>query len=151
MCLDHFMLAQLLVHFWADFVFQSDWMALNKTKRSIPCLIHVLIYTACFLVLTTSWKALLVIGATHFLIDRFSLPKYLIWAKNHMNPHMEYPTFEFCKTTGYFDDAPDNRKLEWSIEGWTQRPMFITVWLYIVTDNLCHLTINALALYYLCN
>jgi len=29
---------QLLVHLVADYYFQSDWMALNKNKRSVPCL-----------------------------------------------------------------------------------------------------------------
>jgi hypothetical protein len=70
---------QLLTHFWGDFALQSSWMALNKSRHSWPCLLHVIIYTSTFLFLTLAWKALLVIGLTHFLIDRFSLPKYLIY------------------------------------------------------------------------
>ena len=155
------MMPQLLVHLFGDFIGQSDWMALNKSKRSLPCLVHVLIYTSCFLLLTTSWKALLVIGATHFIIDRWHTPlKRLIWLKNHIGPTMSYPPYEYCNSTGYYDDSPYNTKklegvdktiLESSPDyGWGKpRHFFITIWLYIVTDNLLHLTINYLALTYL--
>ena len=147
---------QLLVHLFGDFALQSDWMALNKSKRSIPCLVHVLIYTACFLLLTTSWKALLVIGVTHFLIDRFHTPlKRLIWLRNHLGPTMEYPPFHWCNATGYYDDSPFNQCKVQPVEGETafkygqRRYFFVTLWLYIVTDNLLHLTINYFALKYL--
>lgn len=133
---------------------------MNKSKPGkagvIPCLVHVLIYTACFLILTTSWKALLVIGATHFLIDHWHTPlKRLIWLKNHIGPTMKYPPYEYCNSTGYYDDSPYNTQKP--IEGfrteermWGKpRHFFITIWLYIATDNLLHLTINYLALTYL--
>lgn len=73
---------QLLCHLFADFVLQSDWMAMNKSKRSWPCLVHVPIYTSVFLFLTTSWKALLVIGAVHFVLDRCLVEKNK-WMKNY--------------------------------------------------------------------
>lgn len=134
---------------WGDFVTQSDWMALNKAKKSIPCLIHVILYTACFLFLTTSWKALLVIGATHFIIDRFPIiVKRLIWFKNHINPTFSYVPFKYCDTTGYYDDSPYTTD-KTDVEGYAKRHFFITIWLYIVTDNLLHLTINYCALKYL--
>lgn len=58
---------QLIIHGLSDYVFtQSDWIALNKGKQTlegyIACAIHVILYTSMFLFLTTSWKALLVIG-----------------------------------------------------------------------------------------
>lgn len=144
---------QLLVHLLGDFGLQSDWMALNKSKRSIPCLVHVLIYTACFLLLTTSWKALLVIGGTHFLIDRFHTPlKRLLWLKNHLGPTMEYPPYEYCNSTGYFDDSPYNIKQadEGMIKKFGKpRHFYITIWIYIAIDNMIHLAINNLALAYL--
>ena len=34
---------QLLCHAVGDYVLQSDWMANTKTKRSVACLVHVLI------------------------------------------------------------------------------------------------------------
>lgn len=141
----------LITHLWADYVFQSDWMALNKTRRGWrgfwPCLAHVLLYTACFLVVTTSWKALLVIGGTHFLIDRYSLAKYLIYAKQHLNPSGRFVPWKYADTTGYCDEwATNGKKEDYKA---LQRPAYLTVWLYIITDNLLHITINALALLYL--
>jgi len=141
---------QLLIHTFGDYVFQSDWMALNKGKRSIPCLVHVLLYTACFLLLTTSWKALLVIGGTHFIIDRFPvIVRKLIWYKNHINPTMSYPWYEYCDSTGYFDDSPYNTCQEGQVGFGGKRHFYITIWLYIITDNLLHLSINYMALKYL--
>lgn len=147
------MLEQLLVHGLGDFYGQSDWMAMNKPKKTTPCLVHVLIYTACFLLLTTSWKALLVIGATHFFIDRFHTPlKRLIWLKNHIGPTWSYPPFRYCNSTGYYDDSPYNlNKPDENIITKYGKPrhFFITMWLYIICDNLLHLTINYFALKYL--
>lgn len=146
---------QLLVHLLGDFALQSDWMALNKSKRTIPCLVHVLIYTACFLLLTTSWKALLVIGATHFLLDRFHTPlKRLMWLRGHLNPWFRYPEYAKCDTTGYYDESPYNTKHFTSGDGSTElyakpRLFFISCWLYIIHDNFLHLVINYFALKYL--
>lgn len=145
---------QLLCHIFGDYCLQSDYLALNKSKRSFPCLVHVLIYTSIFLLLTTSWKALLVIGGTHFIIDRFPIiVKKLIWWKNHF-PLMKYPPYDMCSTTGYYDDSPYN---PWIPADWQRedkrygqpRLFFITMWLYIITDNFLHLTINYFALKYL--
>lgn len=140
-------MVQLLIHLWADYVCQSSWMAVNKSKATWPCFVHVLIYTACFLVLTTSWKALLVIGLTHFLIDRFSLAKYVIYLKEQiLNPEDWCWPWKYCRATGYFDQIETIQGTKVSTQA---RPLFISVWLYIITDNLFHLTINYLALKYL--
>ena len=145
-------MTQLLVHLLGDFVLQSDWMAMNKSKRSLPCLVHVLIYTSCFLLLTTSWKVLLVIGATHFILDRWHTPlKKLIHFKNKVFREF-YPMYGYCDTTGYYDDSPFNsaQPTKEQIRMYGQpRLFFITAWLYIVTDNFLHLAINYLALKYL--
>ena len=144
---------QLLCHIFGDYFLQSDYLALNKSKRSFPCLVHVLIYTACFLVLTTSWKALLVIGATHFLLDRFHTPlKRFIWLRGHLNPKLQYPSYGCCDTTGYFDDSPYNTKqgvVEFDGVPQTRRLFSISIWLYIIHDNWIHLFINYMALKYL--
>jgi len=154
----------LLCHFVGDFIFQSDWMALNKNKSTIHCLVHCLIYTACFLVITTSWKALLFIGVTHFIIDRFPIiVKRLIWCKNHVqfDATKTYPPFKYCDTTGYYDDSPYNTEpvLKEDYAIWVNnerekilkkygkpRLFFITMWLYIITDNTLHLMFNLIAL-----
>jgi hypothetical protein len=154
----------LLCHLVGDFLAQSDWMALNKNKRTFPCLVHCLIYTACFLVLTVSWKALLFIFVTHFIIDRFPIiVKRLIWTKN-MFPLLDYPPFKYCDTTGYYDDSPYNTEpvLKEDYAIWVNnerekilakygrpRHFFITIWLYIITDNTLHLICNGIALVFL--
>lgn len=151
-----------LCHFVPDYFFQSDWIALNKAKRTIPCLIHVLIYTSFFLFFTFSWKALLFIGLSHFLIDRWPIiVKRFIWLKNHINPYFYYPPFKYCDTTGYYDTSPVNTVLSETItnnKDWCEfyqkwwgnpRPFFLTLFLYIVTDNTFHIICNLIALMYL--
>jgi hypothetical protein len=147
---------QLLTHLFGDYWLQSDYCAMNKSKRTWPCLVHVLLYTACFLILTTSWKALLVIGATHFIMDRWPIIiKRIIWLKNHLNPELSYVPFEKCDITGYYDniknEATDVMKSQWetTYNGYGARLNYITIWLYIITDNSLHLFINYMALKYL--
>ena len=88
---------QLLCHLFGDYILQSDYMAMNKSKRSLPCIIHVILYTSCFLFLTFSWKALLVIGVTHFILDRWHFfIKRMIWLKNHIGPGFKFVPFDKC-------------------------------------------------------
>jgi len=140
----------LLCHFVGDYIFQSDWMAMNKSKKTLNCLVHCILYTACFLILTLSWKALLFIGVTHFIFDRFPIIiKRLIWLKNHINPELSFPPFRFCDTTGYYDDSKYNTEpaSELSERWWGKPRLFIvTIWLYIITDNTLHLICNLIAL-----
>lgn len=148
------MMAQLLCHIAGDFLFQSDYMAMNKSKRTIPCLVHVLLYTSVFLFLTTSWKALLVIGGVHFILDRFPIIiRRLIWFKNHLGPSLSFVPYDKCNITGYYDNIlneisgkPYDNSV---INGFAPRLNYVTVWLYIITDNFLHLLTNYLALTYL--
>lgn len=147
---------QLLVHGLADYVFcQSDWMALNKGKFTkegyIACATHCVLYTALFLFLTFSWKALLVIGLTHFIIDKFPIIiKRTIWLKNRLNPKFKFVPFKYCNITGYFDDLTNAKTPIDEIKDYgTPRLFTVTIWLYIITDNLFHLTINYFAIKYL--
>lgn len=139
----------LLCHLVGDYILQSDWMALNKSKKSLNCLVHVLIYTACFLVLTTSWQALFFIGATHFILDRWPvIIRRIIWLKNHI-PTGKYAPWTHCDSTGYYDDSPYNSRdyTDYkALKEYTVRHFYITIWLYIITDNILHLICNAIAL-----
>lgn len=147
-----------ICHFVGDFWLQTDWMAMNKGKKTLNCLVHVLIYTSCFTVLTLSWKALLFIGVTHFILDRFHIIlKKLIYWKNHF-PTFDYPPFEYCDTTGYYDDSPYNSATKYEGNNkiimdtfvkktWGQpRLFFVTPWLYIISDNVLHLICNFIAI-----
>ena len=77
---------QLLAHACGDYILQSDWMATEKTKKSIAAFVHAMTYTIPFLLLTTSVAPLLVISGTHFVIDRWRLARYVVWAKNFIAP-----------------------------------------------------------------
>ena len=126
------MLEQIILHLIGDYGSQSDWQALNKTKRSWPCICHVVLYSLPFL-LIGSIQAVLVIGITHFFIDRFGLARYLAYAKNFLCPIKEWPRWEECKATGYHES----------------RPIYLAVWLLIALDNTLHLVINYSALRWL--
>ncbi len=120
---------QLVAHAIGDYVLQSDWMANEKTKRSVAALAHVLTYTLPFLILTRSPAALAIILGSHFVIDRWRLARYVCWAKNWLSPVGTRPWPE-CAVTGY---PPD-------------RPAWLAVWLLIIADNVMHVVINGLAI-----
>jgi hypothetical protein len=146
---------QLILHLIGDYLTQSDWMAQNKTKWWVPAWIHASVYSLPFLMLTgVSTRGLVawnVIIGTHFLIDRYRLARYVVWAKNWAAPKQHWvfqikgepmvfesrsgrnPPWRFCKTTGYPPGTPD----------------WLAVWLLIVADNTLHLTINYIALRWL--
>jgi hypothetical protein len=118
---------EFLAHMMGDYVLQTDWMATEKLSRHDAAAAHAVTYTACFLPVTRNWRALAVIGGTHFVIDRWRLAKYVAWAKNQAAP----ARYRFPQTpTGYSPDKPD----------------WMAVWLMILTDNTCHLLINRWAL-----
>lgn len=121
---------QLLLHLIGDYVTQSDWMATEKTKNSFAAFCHALVYSLPFALLA-SFPAWLVIFGTHFLIDRFRLARYIVFAKNFLG--WPWPKWEDCKATGYPSD----------------RPVWLTVWLLIVADNTLHLVINYASLRWL--
>lgn len=124
---------QLLAHLFGDYVLQNDWMAQRKTKSSIPAGVHAATYTLPFILLTQSPWALAVIGVTHFVIDRFSLAKYIVWGKNQL-PRTEFSySREEMSGFGFNQNAPL----------WLQFPI------YVVTDNAMHLAINYSAITWL--
>jgi hypothetical protein len=103
-------------------------------------------YIIPFLLITKQPLALLVMWFTHALIDRYRLARYVNWLKNgdwfykravYMNPKdTSTPSGEMwfwtdTTATGYPEETPD----------------WLAVWLLIITDNIMHITINALALY----
>lgn len=120
-------MARLLAHALGDYGIQTDWMASEKTKRSLAAAAHALTYTACFLPLTRDWRRLAIIGGTHFVIDRWRLARHLAWAKNQLAPKAYRPGHT---ATGYGDD----------------KPPWLSFWLMILLDNSAHLLINELAL-----
>ncbi len=122
---------QLILHLIGDYVTQTDWMAKNKTKSHRAAGAHALVYSLPFLLLSPSLAAFSVIVVTHFLIDRFRLARFVVFAKNWTtNRNL---LWRDCSTTGYHKDDP----------------VWLTMWLLIVVDNTLHITINWLALRFL--
>lgn len=164
---------QILAHMWGDYILQSDWAANNKTNRSLACFVHVLLYAVPFLFLRPSLAALLVIVSTHFVIDRWRLARYVVWAKNFLGPVAPVrwigPSPEFVRPwerrvpPGYYPkagrfDIPKGSPLatpnppfdECRKTGYpADRPDWLATWLLIIADNILHVTINGVALYYL--
>lgn len=118
---------QLILHLVGDFVTQSDWMARYKDKYSWPALCHVVMYSVPFFLIGSA-AAVGVIFATHFVIDRFRLVRYLIWVKNWL----AHPWAE-CSETGFHRSTP-----EW-----------LAKWLMIIVDGTLHLACNYCALRWL--
>jgi len=82
-------------------------MAGEKTKRSWPALAHVLVYTLMFFLLAThNPLTLLVIGGTHFLIDRFRLARFVCWASQFLGAPSTWKPWSECTATGYDPSHP---------------------------------------------
>lgn len=122
---------QLLAHLAGDYLLQSDWMATEKTRRLSVALVHALCYSLPFLPMRPSLAAWMVIVATHAVIDRWRLARYVVWAKEWLSPHRPPPIAD-CPT-GYAAD----------------KPLWLSTWLLIIADNTMHLAISGLALRYL--
>lgn len=121
---------QLVAHAVGDYILQSDWMANEKTRRHVAAAAHALTYALPFLFLTTSPLALAVIVGSHFVIDRWRLARFVVFAKNQLAPASAIRCWQECSATGY----PDGR------------PAWLAVWLLIIADNIIHVLINAAAI-----
>lgn len=120
----------LVAHLTGDYILQSNWMASEKTKGSWPALSHALVYTLPFVILFgMQWEPLVVIGGSHFIIDRWRLARYLCWVKNLPVPSAFRQPWSECQPTGYHKDMP----------------LWLSVWLLIIADNTLHLAINGWA------
>ena len=159
----------LVLHLVGDYLLQSDWMAQRKTQSSIPAAAHALVYTAPFWLLMPSWWAMLLIGGTHFAIDRWRLARYVCWAKNRLGPHetLGEPMsrselrdgvlyrVEPATHDGVVPHGADRYRevMRWA-HPWVEcagtgyhhsRPAWLAVWLLIIADNTLHLAFNGLA------
>lgn len=166
---------QLVAHAVGDYLLQSDWMAQGKTANWAPAAAHALVYGLGFLVFRPSLVAFLVILGSHYLIDRYRLARYVVWAKNFIAPMTQY--FEHngqiwmtrydgldriaCRPIhGNMKTAPPQARrrfarknppfVECAATGYPpDRPAWLAVWLLIIADNILHVLINGAALRWL--
>ena len=122
---------QLVAHAVGDYLLQSEWMAREKTKRSLPALVHSASYLLPFLLITQSPWALAVIFGTHFVIDRWHLARHVAWLKNR--PWPGSASWPEATSTGFHPSTPN-----WQAG-----------WLVVIIDNLLHILINGFAIHYL--
>jgi hypothetical protein len=122
---------QLLLHLIGDYITQTDWMARSKVHTTVAAFSHAIMYSVPFLLLSPSMTAIAVIAISHFLIDRFRLARYVVFAKNKLTDwHL---TWDDCKDTGFPSFVPAGQAF----------------WLMILVDNTMHLSINYASLRWL--
>jgi hypothetical protein len=151
---------QLVAHLVGEYLAQSHWMATEKTKRTLAAAVHSVAYFLPFWFLHPSKAAIAVIVGTHFLIDRYRLARFVVFAKNFLAPRetviqtripnadelqgenghvtqlqirRNWPKWEDAQATGYPSDVPP----------------WLSFWLLIIADNTLHIVINGLTLRYL--
>jgi hypothetical protein len=121
----------LLAHLTGDYVLQSSWMAVGKLQRWLPAVAHGVAYTLPHALITQSPWALLVIGGTHILFDRYDMACRMVWLRNHLAPRREWqPWAEVRGNYGAPADCPRGTALG----------------IKIVVDNCTHLAINGAAI-----
>ena len=123
----------LILHALGDYVTQPHWVAVEKTSRHLPAILHGLLYGLPFLILTRVPAALAVITLTHIVIDRYRLARHVIWVKNQLGPRSRRLPWTECRATGYPPDTP-----QW-----------LAVGLMIGAENTMHVLINSAALTWL--
>lgn len=124
----------LIAHLVGDYILQSHWMATEKVKRWFPALVHGVAYTLPFILITRNMWALLIVGGTHAILDRYRAAKYVNWAKNLIAPKSFRVPLSEAVTNGGFPAAV---------------PAGLATALLIIADNTMHIVINSGALIWL--
>lgn len=150
---------QLILHGIGDYFVQTDKWALNKKKKGNYglwcCFIHCLTYSLPFIFIG-GFAATGIIFITHFIIDRTNIVAYALAWKNGVRK------YQIHDTQGYLIDLPKEEHIKDTLKfkmatvtydisnfGFgLERPFAITIWLYIICDNLCHIICNYVALKY---
>lgn len=111
---------QLILHLFGDYFLQNEKIAINKRKKAWKgfgyCLLHCLLYSIPFLLITNLFSVILIF-VFHFILDRYSLLTHLIRLKN------------FEKDTENFGYPKSTKRITASV-------------LYTIQDNTFHLIIN---------
>ena len=77
------MIVILIAHFVGDFILQSEWMALNKSKRVLPLLAHGLVYSIALAIILQNPIYAGIQGGLHIVVDFFtSKATRWLWEKH---------------------------------------------------------------------
>lgn len=77
----------LIGHLIGDFLLQTTWMAMNKSKKWMPLITHCIVYTLSVFVVTLiggealSIGAIVLIFSSHILLDRRT---FVVWWVKHI-------------------------------------------------------------------
>lgn len=139
---------QLILHGIGDYFLQTDKQALGKKLKGLYglkcCLIHCITYSLPFLFIG-SWKAVLAIFVTHFIIDRTNIVAYVLAWKNGVKKYQIHDQQGYLKETS----KSEATVVKYDISNFgfgKERPFAITIWLYIICDNLLHIICNYISL-----
>jgi len=128
---------QIVAHLVGDYILQSHWMATTKTQKGlvgiVAAVIHAVLYTLPFVLITQDWGALSMICWTHYIIDHYRLARYVVWLRNWMAPERNNPWVD-CQPFGV-----NTRK---------HTGPWLHGWLLIIADNTMHLLINGLVIWW---
>lgn len=127
-------LSILIVHWIGDFLLQSNWMALNKSKHLDVLFIHALIYSACFYFgwgRTFFLLTFLSHITTDFFTSRWTAKLWFIDLKEEVKVRgLLLPTFQFARV------HPDKRHGFFVVIGLDQLIHFTTLGLTLKYLNL---------------
>lgn len=74
----------LFIHWVADFMLQTRWMATNKSKSNLALGMHILVYMIPLTLF--GWLFALVNGVLHFIVDYFtSRATSYLWKKQEIH------------------------------------------------------------------
>lgn len=84
-------------HLVGDYLLQNDWMALNKKKSTLPCVIHCALWTIAVCVFADwplqGWIPA-ILFATHFLQDRTQVISFWMTRINSQSRFMRCDDFD---------------------------------------------------------
>jgi hypothetical protein len=135
----------LLGHLVGDYLFQSEWMALNKSKNTkvgwLAAFDHCVLYTFAVCLFMNNFDAVWIIAVflSHFPIDKFALAeKYMHYIKG--KGMKDYVRKDDWKNDIHYVPVPKNELNRYDmLEGG------FTAIVYTLTDNTMHLVLMWLA------
>ena len=131
----------LLGHLVGDYLFQTDFMALNKTKNTlkgwIAAIIHCIFYTFAVCLMMNNYDMLwiIIVFFSHFFIDKFNLGEiYMDKIKGHGLKKFINEN-NWINNLKYSPNPINDISRETIIKGG------FTTFVYAVTDNTMHLVL----------
>jgi hypothetical protein len=131
-------------------------MAVNKTSNYLIALLHALFYTLPFLFLTDRIDILIIIMATHVIIDHHRIAKYWVqlWGIGEAGeiPIFLEPilrgTYKVARPDTTFNDMLKNKEFDTVLASKLPDAAshYISFWLLVIVDNTMHLLVNHWAL-----